>query len=48
MAYWGGYPEPLNDPEYDENSDDITTKDVLCMFGACCFLCFIACLIEFL
>ena len=29
MAYWGGYPEPMNDPEYDKNSDDVSFEDVL-------------------
>ena len=29
MAYWGCYPEPMNDPEFDKNSDDWTTKEVL-------------------
>ena len=29
MAYYGNYPEPLNDPEFDKNSDDFTGKNVL-------------------
>ena len=32
MAYWGGYPEPLNDPDYDKNSDNVTLKDVLWVY----------------
>ena len=28
MAYHGSYPEPLNDPDYDKNSDELTKTDV--------------------
>ena len=42
MAYWGGYPEPMNDPEYDKNSDDITFKELGFMF---CSLIIFGCLI---
>ena len=31
MAYHGNYPEPLNDPDFDENTDDITTLDIFKM-----------------
>ena len=33
MAYRSDYPEPFNDPFYEENCDDITTLDVIGMFS---------------
>lgn len=44
--YRGGYPEPFNDPDYEENCDDITLAEFLQMLLALAILVGIVFLYE--